>query len=187
MVSVRIYDIHAVRIDILTLAQVRSHRSGGLGSLLDVRCTSLSLVKILIADDLSCCQLVSSHNHCKNLHLVNPCSLGPVPLATQSVLLSTVSTTFQAPYSLGVATSVRLVVIPVILGACLTILSSIGNLLGEKKANRASVAANAAMLVSICVALFLRFAYSFTDFLFMTIVPKWRPCDFSSDVGIHVQ
>jgi MATE family multidrug resistance protein len=78
---------------------------------------------------------------------VNPCSLGPVPLATQSVLITTVATTFQAPYSLGIATSIR-----------------IGNLLGEKKAIRASVAANAAMLVSICLALFSRFACSFVDF-----------------------
>lgn len=41
-------------------------------------------------------------------------------------------------------------------GACLTLLSSIGNLLGEKDANRAGVAANAALLLSILLALFLR-------------------------------
>ncbi|KAI9569367.1 mate-domain-containing protein [Boletus coccyginus] len=64
--------------------------------------------------------------------------LGPISLATQSVLLSTVSSTFQAPYALGIAASIR-----------------IGNLLGEKNADRASVAANAAMLMSIWLALFL--------------------------------
>ncbi|KAH0831104.1 MATE efflux family protein [Lanmaoa asiatica] len=66
------------------------------------------------------------------------CSLGPIPLATQSVLISTVSCTFQAPFAVGIATSVR-----------------IGNLLGEKDANRAGVAANAAILLSIFIALFL--------------------------------
>ena len=35
--------------------------------------------------------------------------LGPVSLATQSVLLVSASTTFQAPFALGVATSVRCV------------------------------------------------------------------------------
>ncbi|KAG6380107.1 MATE efflux family protein [Boletus reticuloceps] len=64
--------------------------------------------------------------------------LGPIPLATQSVLLSTVSSTFQVPYALGIATSVR-----------------IGNLLGEKNANRAGVAASASMFICICLALLL--------------------------------
>jgi len=35
------------------------------------------------------------------------CRLGPVVLATQSVLLVSASTTFQAPFALSVATSVR--------------------------------------------------------------------------------
>ncbi|KAF9242289.1 mate-domain-containing protein [Melanogaster broomeanus] len=61
--------------------------------------------------------------------------LGPVPLATQSILLSTVSTTFQAPYSLSVATSVR-----------------IGNLLGEMNHRRAGVAANASIVLAIALA-----------------------------------
>ncbi|KIK96911.1 hypothetical protein PAXRUDRAFT_768490 [Paxillus rubicundulus Ve08.2h10] len=65
-------------------------------------------------------------------------SLGPVSLATQSVLLSTNSCTYQAPFALGIATSVR-----------------IGNLLGEKNAKRAGVAANASILLSIALALFL--------------------------------
>ncbi|KAN0094813.1 MatE domain containing protein [Tylopilus felleus] len=64
--------------------------------------------------------------------------LGCIPLATQSVLLSTVSSTFQVPYALGIATSVR-----------------IGNLLGEKKAHRAGVAAIASMLICIFLAVIL--------------------------------
>jgi len=58
----------------------------------------------------------------------------------------------------------------VTLGACLTVPLSIGNLLGEKNADRAGVAANAAMLISIWLALFLRFACSFIDLLCMTVV-----------------
>ena len=49
-----------------TVTQVKLHRSGGRWSLLDVRCTSICLVKILIANDLSCCQLVSSDDDRKN-------------------------------------------------------------------------------------------------------------------------
>ncbi|KAG9313750.1 mate-domain-containing protein [Chiua virens] len=63
--------------------------------------------------------------------------LGPTALAAQSVLISTVSSTFQAPFALSVATSVR-----------------IGNLLGEKHATRAGSAANAAVVLSILLALF---------------------------------
>ncbi|KIJ59880.1 hypothetical protein HYDPIDRAFT_161804 [Hydnomerulius pinastri MD-312] len=61
--------------------------------------------------------------------------LGPIPLATQSILLSTMSTSFQAPYSLGIAASVR-----------------IGNLLGEMNHKRAGVAANASIVLGIALA-----------------------------------
>lgn len=61
--------------------------------------------------------------------------LGPTALATQSVLLSTCSSTFQAAFSLGIATSVR-----------------VGNLLGEKNARRAGVSANTAILLSAIAA-----------------------------------
>ncbi|TFK41570.1 MATE efflux family protein [Crucibulum laeve] len=81
--------------------------------------------------------------------------LGPVVLATQSVLLVSASTTFQAPFALGVATSVR-----------------IGNLLGEQKAKRAGVVASTAIIMALMIAtitstLFLVFrnswAYMFND------------------------
>ncbi|KAH9831196.1 MATE efflux family protein [Rhodofomes roseus] len=62
--------------------------------------------------------------------------LGPVALATQSVLLVSCSTTYQAPFALSVATSVR-----------------VGNLLGEQKAKRAGVAANASILMSLAISL----------------------------------
>jgi len=61
--------------------------------------------------------------------------LGPAALATQSVLLVSTSTTFQAPYALSVATSVR-----------------IGNLLGERKARRAGVAAITSIILALGIA-----------------------------------
>ncbi|KII84673.1 hypothetical protein PLICRDRAFT_357130 [Plicaturopsis crispa FD-325 SS-3] len=74
--------------------------------------------------------------------------LGPVALATQSVLLVSASTTFQAPFALSVAASVR-----------------IGNLLGEHNARRARVAANTSLLMAVaiagvCSAMFLVFRNS---------------------------
>ncbi|KAJ8073477.1 ethionine resistance protein [Marasmius tenuissimus] len=62
--------------------------------------------------------------------------ISPVALASQSVLLVSASTTFQAPYALAVATSVR-----------------IGNLLGEQRARRADIAAKAAIFIAFLVAL----------------------------------
>ncbi|EIW77128.1 multidrug Oligosaccharidyl-lipid polysaccharide flippase [Coniophora puteana RWD-64-598 SS2] len=61
--------------------------------------------------------------------------LGPVSLAAQSVLLISASCTYQAPFALSVATSVR-----------------IGNLLGEQNARRAGVASNVAILLAVVVA-----------------------------------
>ncbi|KAK0239041.1 MATE efflux family protein [Armillaria nabsnona] len=61
--------------------------------------------------------------------------LGPVALATQSVLLVSASTTFQAPFALSVAASVR-----------------IGNLLGERKARRAGIASNTSLVMSLIMS-----------------------------------
>ncbi|KAG7087970.1 hypothetical protein E1B28_012010 [Marasmius oreades] len=62
--------------------------------------------------------------------------ISPVALASQSVLLVSSSATFQAPFALAVATSVR-----------------IGNLLGEKRARRAGVAANAALAIAFIISI----------------------------------
>ncbi|KAJ7138459.1 MATE efflux family protein [Mycena crocata] len=62
--------------------------------------------------------------------------LGPVSLATQSILLSSASTTYQAPFALSVAASVR-----------------IGNLLGELNSSRAKVAAYTAILMAFALSL----------------------------------
>ncbi|KAF8067574.1 mate-domain-containing protein [Lyophyllum atratum] len=61
--------------------------------------------------------------------------IGPVALATQSVLLVSASTTFQAPFALSVATSVR-----------------IGNLLGEGNALRAGIASNTAIIMALVLS-----------------------------------
>ncbi|KAL1941520.1 hypothetical protein VTO73DRAFT_6959 [Trametes versicolor] len=61
--------------------------------------------------------------------------LGPTALATQSVLLVSASTTYQAPFALSVASSVR-----------------IGNLLGEENAKRAAVAAKCSILMSLVIS-----------------------------------
>lgn len=81
--------------------------------------------------------------------------LGPAALATQSVLLVSSSTTFQAPFALSVATSVR-----------------IGNLLGERRAKRAGATAITSIILALGIAaipsaLFIVFrdswAYIFND------------------------
>ncbi|KAF9239246.1 MATE efflux family protein [Melanogaster broomeanus] len=81
--------------------------------------------------------------------------LGPVALATQSVLLLSASCTYQAPFALSIATSVR-----------------IGNLLGQGNARRAGLAAKTALVMAVGIAgvwsaLFLTFrnkwAYLFND------------------------
>ncbi|KAH9974781.1 multidrug/Oligosaccharidyl-lipid/Polysaccharide flippase [Lactifluus volemus] len=60
---------------------------------------------------------------------------GPTALASQSVLLVSASTTFQGPFAVAVATSVR-----------------IGNLLGEQNAARAAVSAKVSMLFGLVFA-----------------------------------
>lgn len=61
--------------------------------------------------------------------------LGPVPLAAQSVLLLSASCTYQAPFALSVATSVR-----------------IGNLLGQGKSRRAGLVANTSLFLAVVMA-----------------------------------
>ncbi|KAI9510175.1 MATE efflux family protein [Russula earlei] len=75
--------------------------------------------------------------------------LGPTALAAQSVLLVSASTTYQAPFALSVATSVR-----------------IGNLLGEQNAYRAGVVANVSMILALGIA-------GFTSSMFLIFRNKW--------------
>lgn len=64
--------------------------------------------------------------------------LGATALAAQSVLLVSASTAYQAPFALGVATTVR-----------------IGNLLGSGHGKKARIAAETSMVLSLMVALCL--------------------------------
>ncbi|KAJ3840220.1 multidrug Oligosaccharidyl-lipid polysaccharide flippase [Lentinula raphanica] len=81
--------------------------------------------------------------------------LGPTALAAQSVLLVSCSTTYQVPFALGVATSVR-----------------IGQLLGLARPRLAKLAAHAALLLGLALSLVFsaifwiwrkRWAYVFND------------------------
>lgn len=63
--------------------------------------------------------------------------LGPVTLAAQSTLLVTASSTYQAPFALSVAASVR-----------------IGNLLGEGKARRAEIVSQLSVVVAAVIGCF---------------------------------
>ncbi|KAF8525863.1 MATE efflux family protein [Hysterangium stoloniferum] len=76
------------------------------------------------------------------------CNMGPTALAAQSVLLVSASTSYQAPYALSVATSVR-----------------VGNLLGEENGKRASITAHVSLLLTsgiaaIFSAVFLTFRHN---------------------------
>jgi len=62
--------------------------------------------------------------------------LGPVALAAQSVLIVSGSTTFQAPYALSIAATVR-----------------VGNLLGESKGKLAAVATHASFFIAVFIAM----------------------------------
>ena len=69
--------------------------------------------------------------------------LGPVALATQSVLLVSASTTFQAPYALSIAAAVR-----------------VGNLLGESNAKRAAISTHASFFIASLIAVGWRYGSS---------------------------
>ncbi|KAI0264617.1 MATE efflux family protein [Gloeopeniophorella convolvens] len=75
--------------------------------------------------------------------------LGPTTLAAQSVLLVSASTTFQAPFALSVATSVR-----------------IGNLLGEQNALRAAASARVSMVLALIFA-------GISSAIFLTFRKNW--------------
>jgi MATE family multidrug resistance protein len=65
--------------------------------------------------------------------------LGPTALAAQSVLLVSCTIAFQTPYSLGIATTVR-----------------VGNLLGSGYPQKAKLAAETSIGMSVVTALVLR-------------------------------
>ncbi|KAF8880035.1 hypothetical protein BD779DRAFT_1612809 [Infundibulicybe gibba] len=86
--------------------------------------------------------------------------LGPVTLATQSVLLVSSSTSYQAPFALGVATSVR-----------------IGNLLGNQNARRAGMAANTAIIMALFIS-------GISSIMFFVFRKNWGRL-FNDDAGAY--
>jgi MATE family multidrug resistance protein len=78
---------------------------------------------------------------------------GPVVLASQSVLLASASTTFQAPYALSIAAAVR-----------------VGNLLGESKSNRAAVATHASFFIAFLIGIVWRCGTHFRILSWLTLV-----------------
>jgi hypothetical protein len=95
-----------------------------------------------------------------SLHVVNDIAyrLGPLELATQSVLLVSASTTFQAPFALGVATSVRCVASYTSRSLSKLLHASIGNLLGEGKALRAGISSNTAIVMALALSVASRYS-----------------------------
>ena len=75
--------------------------------------------------------------------LVAASFLGPVTLATQSVLLVSASITFQGPFAVSIAAAVR-----------------VGNLLGESKAKRAAIATYASFFIAFFIAMGWRYGPS---------------------------
>ncbi|KAF8508260.1 mate-domain-containing protein [Hysterangium stoloniferum] len=75
--------------------------------------------------------------------------LGAVSLASQSIILISSSTSYQAPYALSIATSVR-----------------VGNLLGEGKGKLAGISARMSLLMSLGIGGFL-------SFIFITFRDRW--------------
>lgn len=96
-------------------------------------------------------------------------------LATQSVLLVSASTAFQAPFALAVAVSVRYASYQTNTPCLINSTHSIGNLLGENKANRAGVAANTSIVMAVMIALFW-------STLFLTFRKSWARM-FNDDPG----
>lgn len=121
--------------------QAKRQQNGGLGSWLRLRllCNFFSSVPLHVIDILSY-------------------RLGPLELATQSVLLVSASTTFQAPFALAVATSVRCVALHAAqLAYYLNYHFRIGNLLGEGKALRAGISSNTAIVMALALSVTSRY------------------------------
>lgn len=121
-------------------------------------------------------ELVSDEAFNSPSHSLNLTSLGPVSLATQSVLLVSASTTYQAPFALSVAVSVRYVTKAVTLFCVISLPCRIGNLLGEQKAKRAGVAANTSIILAILIAIIW-------SLLFLFFRASWAHL-FNNDPGV---
>ena len=70
--------------------------------------------------------------------------LGPIPLAAQSVLLTSSTFVYMAPFSISLATSIR-----------------VGNALGSGQARKAKLAAETAIGMSVSIAILIGFVSKF--------------------------
>lgn len=103
----------------------------------------------------------NAYSRLNQLPIIRYHSFGPVALASQSVLLVSTTTTFQVPYSLAVATSIRSVNLRDTYHPPTDRSLSIGNLLGEKRARRAGVAAYASIFAALILSSVTRSELSF--------------------------
>ncbi|KAJ7852118.1 hypothetical protein B0H13DRAFT_2359721 [Mycena leptocephala] len=75
--------------------------------------------------------------------------ISPLALATQSILIVSAATAFQGPFSIGVASSVRFVYHASSVPPYTHYDNSVGNLLGEGLADRATIAASASIVLGL--------------------------------------
>ena len=97
---------------------------------------------VVLGNHSLCCLSVSSSFGPKRVYFNEKQNrLGPTALATQSVLAVSSTLSYQTPFSLGLATTVR-----------------VGNMLGSGQGQRAKLAAETSIGMSLFAALILRYA-----------------------------
>ncbi|CAE6437856.1 unnamed protein product [Rhizoctonia solani] len=85
---------------------------------------------------------IASEWWCWEIVALAASQLGPIPLAAQSVLLTSANVVFMAPFSVSIATSIR-----------------VGNALGSGQARKAKLAAETAIGMSVFIAMLISATY----------------------------
>ncbi|CAE6348221.1 unnamed protein product [Rhizoctonia solani] len=85
---------------------------------------------------------IASEWWCWEIVALAASQLGPIPLAAQSVLLTSANVVFMAPFSVSLATSIR-----------------VGNALGSGQARKAKLAAETAIGLSVVIAMLISATY----------------------------
>ncbi|CAE6457664.1 unnamed protein product [Rhizoctonia solani] len=85
---------------------------------------------------------IASEWWCWEIVALAASQLGPIPLAAQSVLLTSANVVFMAPFSVSLATSIR-----------------VGNALGSGQARKAKLAAETAIGMSVVIAMLISVIY----------------------------
>ncbi|ELU44302.1 multidrug/Oligosaccharidyl-lipid/Polysaccharide flippase [Rhizoctonia solani AG-1 IA] len=89
---------------------------------------------------------IASEWWCWEIVALAASQLGPIPLAAQSVLLTSANVVFMAPFSVSLATSIR-----------------VGNALGSGQARKAKLAAETAIGIATYMAFRKKWGYMFND------------------------